>query len=237
MLYRGRMLLVAVFPQAFNFVHAPFAYNPQFPWEVVDPTLFKGAWISLGVAILFFLFDCTPYVRVGEDALSASSPDNVEGDAGVAEKSRLYRITYAMIVILLFPNLAYGALWAWNRITVSSKPSIIWIMCDSLRADHLGCYGYPRNTSPNIDRFAKDGTLFNRAIAQASITRLSLPSFLTSMYPQTIKEKMPLPELLADRGYDTAAVVANPECEVTGTGAISVIRQFHTLDDGPCKSH
>jgi len=38
--------------------------------------------------------------------------------------------------------------------------NILFIVCDILRADHLGCYGYFRNTSPNIDRIAREGVLF-----------------------------------------------------------------------------
>ena len=139
-----------------------------------------------------------------------------------------------MLLVLLLPDLAYCMLWAWSRITVTSKPNIIWIMCDSVRADHLGSYGYFRNTSPNMDRLAKQGTLYTRAISQAPLTRISVPSFLTSMYPQSRKQRIPLPQLLADRGYDTAAVVANPECEGLGTGAMSVMREFQMLDNGPC---
>ena len=40
------------------------------------------------------------------------------------------------------------------------KPNIVLLAVDSLRADHMSCYGYPRLTTPHIDRFAQGGTLF-----------------------------------------------------------------------------
>lgn len=61
------------------------------------------------------------------------------------------------------------------------RPNIILIVVDSLRADHLGCYGYARDTSPNIDRLAREGTLFTTAIAPTSWTLPSITSILTSL--------------------------------------------------------
>ena len=67
----------------------------------------------------------------------------------------------------------------------NNQPNVILITIDSLRPDHLGCYGYKRNTSPNIDRIAKEGVIFTQAIAQSSHTLASVPSFITSAYPHT----------------------------------------------------
>jgi len=61
--------------------------------------------------------------------------------------------------------------------------NVILITVDALRPDHLGCYGYERNTSPNIDKLAKEGVLFTQAISQSSFTNPALPSLMTSMYP------------------------------------------------------
>ncbi|HIE09649.1 MAG TPA: hypothetical protein EYP65_07340, partial [Armatimonadetes bacterium] len=46
---------------------------------------------------------------------------------------------------------------------VRERPNVILIVLDTLRADHLGCYGYFRDTSPNLDRLAKEGILFKDA--------------------------------------------------------------------------
>ena len=60
------------------------------------------------------------------------------------------------------------------------RPNVIIVTMDALRADHLGCYGYRRNTSANIDKIAREGVLFLNAIAQGSFTPPSLPSILTT---------------------------------------------------------
>ena len=64
--------------------------------------------------------------------------------------------------------------------------NVILIIACSLRADHLGCYGYGRKTSPNIDELAKDGVLFNNCFAQAPFTVHSVASIMTSHYPRKL---------------------------------------------------
>jgi len=98
------------------------------------------------------------------------------------------------------------------------KPNIFLVTVDTLRADHLGCYGYHRNTSPNIDAFAKDSLLFENCISHASDTRLSFASLLSGFYPhetqitkqiQLRHEVDTLPKILQREGYKTIAVVSN----------------------------
>ncbi len=66
-----------------------------------------------------------------------------------------------------------------------ARPNVIVYLIDTLRADHLGIYGYPRPTSPHIDEFAVGGTVFDRAIAQDSKTLGSVASLLTSLHTQS----------------------------------------------------
>ena len=61
--------------------------------------------------------------------------------------------------------------------------NVVLIVVDALRADHLGAYGYSRATSPHIDAWARRGTLFRSAVAQANWTLPSLASIMTSLYP------------------------------------------------------
>lgn len=63
--------------------------------------------------------------------------------------------------------------------------NVILITIDSLRADHLGCLGYPKNTTPNLDTMAKDGVLFTRAISCGPDTPTSITPLLTSAYIRT----------------------------------------------------
>jgi len=61
--------------------------------------------------------------------------------------------------------------------------NIILISIDTLRADHLHCYGYPRETSPNIDRIAKGAIVFENAISQSAWTLPSHVSMMTGLFP------------------------------------------------------
>jgi len=100
------------------------------------------------------------------------------------------------------------------------QPSIVIIMIDTLRADHMGCYGYPKNTTPNIDGFARQGVVFTDLVAAAPSTGPSVTSILTGKYPDEVgvhkncdplsnKVNM-LAERLKKKGYATGAVIANP---------------------------
>lgn len=62
-------------------------------------------------------------------------------------------------------------------------PPVILISIDTLRADHLGIYGYPRPTTPSIDAFARDAVVFERAYSPTSWTLPSHASMLTGVYP------------------------------------------------------
>jgi len=98
-------------------------------------------------------------------------------------------------------------------------------MVDTLRADHLGIYGYSRDTSPNIDRFARESTVFTESRSQASCTYPSVNSLLTSRYPEAFLNQperegevdMGIPagietaaEILARAGYRTLAISGSP---------------------------
>lgn len=98
------------------------------------------------------------------------------------------------------------------------KPNLIIIMVDTLRADHLGSYGYERNTSPNIDQFADQNILFLRNRSQAACTFPSVNSLLTSNYADVFhgldmgipNDMAYLPALLKANGYQTLAISASP---------------------------
>ena len=60
---------------------------------------------------------------------------------------------------------------------------IVLVTLDTVRADHLGCYGYPRDTTRFIDWIAAHGVRFDRAISQMATTVPSHASLFTSRYP------------------------------------------------------
>jgi arylsulfatase A-like enzyme len=110
----------------------------------------------------------------------------------------------------------------------SSEPSladaprlnILIYLIDTLRADHLGCYGSEQALTPNIDAFAADAALFESAIAQASWTKASVASVLTGLDPvahgtngrddRLPEAALTLAERLGGAGYESAALVTNP---------------------------
>jgi arylsulfatase A-like enzyme len=96
-------------------------------------------------------------------------------------------------------------------------PNIVLVVVDALRPDYLGCYGCDRPTSPNIDKLARQATVFQNAVTHAPWTKTSFSSFLTSLYPFEHgvvgwESVMPdsvvtLPEVLEGAGYSTMAVI------------------------------
>jgi arylsulfatase A-like enzyme len=65
------------------------------------------------------------------------------------------------------------------------RPHILLITLDTTRRDHLSCYGYERNTSPNLDTLAAEGTLYENCLSVTSWTIPSHASLFTGLYPRT----------------------------------------------------
>lgn len=111
---------------------------------------------------------------------------------------------------------------------MASRPDIILLVLDTQRADRLSCYGYPAETSPNIDALAADATRFNYAMSAAQWTVPSHASMFTGLYPSahnTLQADSRLPkaipalaERLRDGGYFTAGFCNNPLVGVVDTG-------------------
>lgn len=110
------------------------------------------------------------------------------------------------------------AISADSRAHAAEQPHVIFISIDTLRADHLGCYGYERETSPRIDAFAEESVRFEQAFSQASWTLPSHMSMMTSQYPHVhgvendgmslSRDATTLAMVLGDEGYHTAAFVS-----------------------------
>jgi arylsulfatase A-like enzyme len=98
-----------------------------------------------------------------------------------------------------------------------TRPNIVMIAIDSLRADHLGCYGYDRDTSPAIDALAGESMVFDRAFAAGIPTMPSFTTLNTGLHPyrhaivshsgrRHLSPDIPtLPQMLRQHGYLTAA--------------------------------
>jgi len=100
-----------------------------------------------------------------------------------------------------------------------TQPNIVLITIDALRPDHLGCYGYERNTSPNIDKLAAEGTLFLNTVSAGPGSLPAIISLITSKYgPEhkveswgdiLNKDIVTLPQLLKSQSFTTAFVSAH----------------------------
>lgn len=130
-----------------------------------------------------------------------------------------------------------------------SPPSILLVTLDTTRVDHLSCYGYERDTSPNLDALAAESVRFTRAWSTSSWTLPAHASLFTGLYPSShgvqfdagsqsgaspvlrlprLDERFEtLAERLAARGYQTAAFVGGPWLERT----FGLLQGFQHVDD------
>jgi arylsulfatase A-like enzyme len=119
------------------------------------------------------------------------------------------RIAVALIFFVII------GLWSVTGAQAKKPHGIILISLDTLRADHLGTYGYHRNTSPSIDAFANEGIVFENTTVQSPWTLPSHMSIMTSLYPsfhgvvnkssRLADNHVTLAGLLRKGGYQTAA--------------------------------
>lgn len=102
-----------------------------------------------------------------------------------------------------------------------TRPDLVLVVVDTLRADHLSTYGYARPTSPGMDELAEGGVVFLDNTAQSSWTLPSVASLMTGRYLFVNAHRLPdgvpsLAERLADAGYETAAFLGNPAVSRSG---------------------
>jgi len=113
-----------------------------------------------------------------------------------------------------------NSIWGGEPTDAKKQPNIVFIVVDTLRADHVGCYGYGRQTTPTIDKVAVEGIRFEQVISSSSWTLPSVMSTFTSLpaslhgaehyramlYPGIAT----LAEILKKQGYQTAGITSNP---------------------------
>ncbi len=181
---------------------APQRYVEHGLWNLVAPVLATVSLMWALPALLGGLVACgllwVPLRKVRLALLSA---------AGLAG--------FAAALLLLLANLT---LFLHGRWLATRGPNLVLIGVDTLRADHLGLYGYERDTSPNLDSWAEGATVYDNCIASTPRTTQSLASILTGRYPHRtgvryLSDTLPdaqlaLAEVLKNAGYRTVAVVA-----------------------------
>ena len=196
------------------------------------PELAEGSW-KLEVSLAS---EGVPYQKVGE----SGPAENVEVPLAPADKPRALALKAVLAegkplpgqlgIRLRDPRIAL-ATGAANPTAVSSasppsapsgprRPNVIVYLVDTLRADRLGCYGYSKPTSPNLDKFVGDAVLYEAAMSTAPWTKPSVASLWTSTPPVEHRvvdfmDNLPtdlvtLAEVFQASGYKTAGFVANP---------------------------
>jgi len=125
------------------------------------------------------------------------------------KRNKIFYILYILSFSIVIAFISKNSLFKNHK----NYTNIILIAIDTLRADHLGCYGYPRTTSPNIDQLAHDSIIFENAFAQSPWTLPSFSSMFTSLYPSQHKaglinkkledDYLTLAEILSQNGYYT----------------------------------
>ena len=141
-------------------------------------------------------------------------------------------INFACLLVLLQITLLVGGCAERNPST-----NVVLITIDTLRADHVGCYGYKRDTTPNIDKFAGESVVFKNAFTPMPTTLPAHSSIMTSMYPfehgvrangwKLDSGMTTLAEVLKARRYTTAAFTS-----VSGIGKKQGLAQgFDVLDE------
>jgi arylsulfatase A-like enzyme len=139
---------------------------------------------------------------------------------------QLILLLFLIIISLLSTNRALSQ--DNQKENAKNDYNIVLITIDTLRADHLSCYGYERRTTPNIDKIAEKGIIFKNAIAPSSWTAPAMVSLFTSVYPinhgvihgSVTNKKVyhqevfsddltTLTEILNEHGYTTFGVASN----------------------------
>jgi arylsulfatase A-like enzyme len=161
----------------------------------------------------------------------------------------------AAAVVLAAVGLGGGVSLAMRSPTTDRRPDVLVLLVDALGAEHLGAYGYPRDTTPHLDALAREGVLFREAIAASTFTKSSIASLFTGRFPYQhgvywgsrkegervtadllVPQEVTLAEVLRDHGYLTAAWVQNSHLrEVMGFGQGFV--DYHDQQGGIARIH
>ena len=132
----------------------------------------------------------------------------------------------AVSLVLEAESARQGAVALWAAPTISgarsaSRPNVVLYVIDGGSADHMSVYGYNRRTTPHLERLADSGAVFERAYSNSSWTKISAPSFMTSLHSSVLgpsenasgrlpPQAAPMAEHMHRAGYQTAVFVSNP---------------------------
>jgi arylsulfatase A-like enzyme len=136
-----------------------------------------------------------------------------------------YSVGWLLVILVVTAVSIYGWEWSSERLKVAQlppapagAPNVLLIVLDTVRSQNLSLYGYNRPTTPNLERLAKTGVVFERALSTSSWTLPAHASMFTGRLPHELSTKwytpldnqfVTLAEVLSSHGYLTAGFVAN----------------------------
>jgi arylsulfatase A-like enzyme len=215
-----------------------FAANPLttsllllgLPWVTVelvkkDTLPITKAWLVLAYlgVVLCFSIVFQKIIHAFQASRSTESKSN-SPDRGL-----LFKVSAALFILVMSAFLHQEPQWGNQKVKpttkAASRPNVILITLDTVRADHLSLYGYKRDTTPNLRKFSKEAILYTHAIAPGDMTLSTHASIFTGLYSKRhgahwdfpnfvygrpLADKIhTLSEILSDKGYLTMGVVAN----------------------------
>jgi len=118
-------------------------------------------------------------------------------------------------------NVAFWGAPTISGVRAAGKPNIILYVIDGAAADFMSVYGYNRRTTPNLERLAAEGAVFENAHSNSSWTKASVPSFMTSLHHSVLggyetgseplpEQAIPMAEHMHKAGYITEVLTSNP---------------------------
>jgi choline-sulfatase len=149
---------------------------------------------------------------------------------------------FAVLLVCVVAAISAGGQTARQK----SPPDVFLITIDTLRADHVGCYGYKQVETPALDALAGDGVRFTQAFTHSPITNTSHITILTGLLPSVhgvtdfglplAPQHVTVAELLKQHGYQTAAFIGAVILD-SNTLAPGIDRGFDFYDNFPAKTN
>jgi arylsulfatase A-like enzyme len=205
------------------YTHAPgtIAYRVRIPEEA---RLDVGLGVLRDDASVTFAITATRQDRAVETLFEETYADQAHWGQRSVDLSHLAGQTVTLALEAEAERAGTVALWAAPTLSgahTSDMPNIIFYVIDGAGADYMSVYGYNRRTTPNIERLAAEGAVFERAYSNSDWTRPSTASFMTSLQHSVlggfkngfnvVPENAPIMAQHMHRaGYQTAVFTANP---------------------------
>jgi arylsulfatase A-like enzyme len=237
------ILSVQVIPKVANYSAAPAGVRPEIRDRVYHRTLYTHApgrleyrvrvpeagRLDLGLGVLTddspvtFRITAAPDGGETETLLEETYDDREHWGQRSVDLSDLAGRTVTLSLEADSETAGTVALWSAPTLTGAGavrRPNVIFYVIDGGAADYLSLYGYNRRTTPNLERLAAEGALFERAYSNSSWTKPSTASFMTSLQHSVLgglnwTEKVPeqattMAQHFHRAGYQTGVFIANP---------------------------